>query len=292
MSDATGGGNVPAPVGARSAATGDCESCGRFFEIISEYARLHAVKLYRLSVTLPEPVPVLPCLDHEAMLHEGIAPHAAAYIEDLDDGGLHEVVCVPARQRIEVDIVSTEGEHTTASHDRLIRFLRERFPGQAIQVNGPSWLRGDKRVTRACRAQISLREVLVDDDMERLTAALDRLKTIGGLMEKQSRVASWSVRTITGPLLAFAGFVSYQGLGSLTGQIGAAWVQWLQIGVGGSLGTVFLYLGLKAVHLTEVASRIWKRGSEYDLILAERRRLAVARPRPVVTTLAGTGGRG
>ena len=289
---ATGAANVSAPGGAPEADTGDCESCRRFFEIVGERARLHAVKLYRLSVALPEPVPVLPCLDHEAMLHEGIPPHAAAYIEDLDGGGLHEIVCVPARRRIEVDIVSTDGEHTTASHARLVGFLRERFPGQTIQINGPSWLRGDTRVTRACRAQISLREVLMDDDMVRLTAALDRLKTIGGLMEKQSRVASWSVRTITGPLLAFAGFVTFQGLGALTGEIGAAWVQWLQVGTVGALGAVFLYLGLKAVHLTEVASRIWKRGSEYGLILAERRRLEAARPRPVVTTLAGSGGRG
>ena len=292
MGDATGGANVPTPAGPMQAKTEECEACRRFFEVVSEFARLHAVKLYRLSVAPPEPVPLLPCLDHEAMLHEGIAPHAAAYIEDLDNGGLHEIVCVPASRRIEVDIVSTEGEHTAASHTPLMRLLRDRFPDHALQVNGPSWLRGDKRVARACRAQISLREVLVDGDFERLAAALERLRTIGGLMEKQSRVASWSVRTVTGPLLAFAGFATYQGLGALTGPIGAEWVQWLRVGTVGSLGTVFLYLGLKAVHLTAMASRVWKRGSEYGLILAERRRLAAARPRPVVTTLAGSGGRG
>lgn len=249
---------------------------------ISEFARVHAVKLYRLSVTLPAPVPRLPCLDHEAMLHEDISPHAAMYIEDLDSGGLHEVVCVPARRRIEIDIVSTAGEHSATAHDQLVQRLSERFPGYEIRINGPSWLRGDRRVARACRAQIPLRDVLMQTDFESLMAALDRLRAVGQLMEKQSRVASWSVRTVTGPLLAFAGFASYGVLGFLTSQIGTAWVQGLRYAVVGGLGTVFLYLGLKAVHLTEMANRVWKRGSEYGLILAERRRLATApvTPRP------------
>jgi hypothetical protein len=34
-----------------------------------------------------------------------------------------------------------------------------------------------------------------------------------------------------------------------------------------------LYGGLKAVHLTEMANRVWKRSAEYGLILSERRRL-------------------
>ena len=221
---------------------------------------------------------MLPCLDHEAMLHEGISPHAAMYIEDLDSGGLHEVVCVPARQCVEIDIVSTAGEHTAESHARLMQRLGERFPTYTIDVNGPSWLRGDRRVARASRAQIPLREVLVGTDYERLGASLERLRAIAALMEKQSRVASWSVRTVTGPLLAVAGFVSYQVLGTLTGQIGADWVQWLRYATVGSLGTAFLYLGLKAVHLTEMANRVWKRGAEYGLILAERQRIAADVP--------------
>ena len=256
----------------------DCDACERFLRSISEFARLHAVKLYRLSVKLPESVPLLPCLDHEAMLHEDIAPHAAMYIEDLDSGGLHEVVCVPARRCIEIDVVSTFAEHTAESHERLLRRLGERFPSYEIRIKGPSWLRGDRRVARACRAQIPLRDVLIGTDFERLTAALDRLRIIGGLMEKQSRVASWTVRTVTGPLLALAGFVSYQVLGGLSGQIGSDWVQWLRYFVVGGLGAVFLYLGLKAVHLTEMANRVWKRSSEYRLILAERQRAGNGSP--------------
>lgn len=251
-------------------------TCEGFVRTISEFSRVHAVKLYRLSVDCPEPVPRLPCLDHEAMLHEDISPHAALYIEDLDSGGLHEVVCVPAKRRIEIDVVSTAGEHSAAAHDQLVARLSERFSGYEIRISGPSWLRGDRRVARACRAQIPLREVLTGEDFQHLNAALDRLRAIGQLMEKQSRVASWTVRTVTGPLLAFAGFASYGVLGLLTDQIGVVWVQGLRYAVVGGLGTVFLYLGLKAVHLTEMANRVWKRSCEYGLILAERRRIAAS----------------
>jgi len=38
-------------------------------------------------------------------------------------------------------------------------------------------------------------------------------------------------------------------------------------------GVFLLYAGLKAVHLTEMANRVWKRSAEYGLILSERRRL-------------------
>jgi len=251
----------------------DCDACQRFVHAISEFSRLHVVKLYRISIVLPETVPQLPCLDHEAMLHEDISPHAAMYVEDLDSAGLHEVVYIPARQRIEIDIVSTSDEHTAESHLYLVQELKQRFPDFEISIEGPSWLRGDRRVARACRAQIPLRDVLVGTDFERLTNALNRLRTVSGLMEKESRVASWSVRTVTGPFLALAGFVSYNVLGLLNDQIGAAWVEGLRYAVVGSLGAAFLYLGLKAVHLTEMSNRVWKRSSEYGLILAERRRI-------------------
>ena len=135
-------------------------------------------------------------------------------------------------------------------------------------------------MARTCRAQVSLRDVLVGDDLDRLAAALGRLDAIGTLMEKQSRVASWSVRTVTGPLLALVGFVSYNAIGLLTPRIGATWVQGLRYVVVGSAGALFLCLGLKAVHLTEMANRVWKRRAEYGLILAERRRLAGSPPQP------------
>ena len=251
-------------------------ACREFLDTLRTFARLHAVKMHRVSVPLTEGVPVLPCLDHEAKLHEGILPHAAAYIEDLDGGGLHEVVCVPSRRRIEVDVVSTAGEHTEASHARLVERLRARFPRHRVGVDGPSWLRGDRRAARACRARVPLREILTGCDFPRLHRAVDELRIVSSVMEKQSRVASWSVRTVTGPLLALGGFLSYQVLGMLTGGIGPVGVQALQYLTVGLLGAVFLYLGLKAVHLTEVAGRIWKRSAEYGLILRDRERLASA----------------
>src|SRR5262245_42806740 len=99
------------------------------------------------------------------MLHGGIDPHAAVYFQD-NDGDLHELVYVPDARRIDVDVVSTMGENSPASHDRLLASLRERYPGLAIRVIGPSWFRGDRRVVRACRAQVTLREVLVAPDID------------------------------------------------------------------------------------------------------------------------------
>jgi len=265
-------------------------ACREFLDTLSTFARLHAVKMHRLSVPLAEEVPLLPCLDHEATLHEGVPAHAAAYIEDLDGGGLHEVVCVPSRRRIEVDVVSTAGEHTEASHARLVERLRAQFPLHRVVVDGPSWLRGDRRVARACRARAPLREILKGCDFPKLHRAVDELRIISSVMEKQSRVASWSVRTVTGPLLALGGFLSYRVLGMLTGSIGAVGVQALQYLTVGLLGAVFLYLGLKAVHLTEVAGRIWKRSAEYQLILRDRERLAsggrATRPAPVAAVVS------
>ena len=141
-------------------------------------------------------------------------------------------------------------------------------------VEGVSWLRGDRRVARACRAQVTLRDVLLGTDFDRMARGLERLQTVAALMEKQSRVASWSVRTVTGPFLAAVGFVVYQGLGRLAPALGEAAVNALPALVLGVAGAVFLYYGLRAVHLTEIANRVWKRAAEYGLIVAERRRLA------------------
>jgi len=95
-------------------------------------------------------------------------------------------------------------------------------------------------------------------------------------MEKQSRVASWAVRTVTAPILAAAGVISYQVLESFTTRLGEGGVNALRYAVLSVLGAVFLYYGLKAVQLTGMSTRVWKRATEYTLILAERRRLLVA----------------
>ena len=109
----------------------------------------------------------------------------------------------------------------------------------------------------------------------RIPRTLDpvEIRVLGSLMEKQSRVASWGVRTVTGPLLAASGVVFYLLLGGLTGRLGETGVTALQCTLIGLLGAVFLYYGLKAVQLTEMSNRVWKRTAEYNLILSERKRL-------------------
>jgi hypothetical protein len=235
-----------------------------------------AIKLYRLTLSPAPAIPILPCLDHEAMLHEGIAPHAAAYVQDASSGDLHELVVVPADRRIDIDIVSTWGECSDESRGRLLAWVAQRFPGHRVRVTGPSWWRGERRVADACHAQVSLRDVLLSGDIAAVKARIDRLQTIGALMEKQSRVASWGVRTVTGPLLAAAGVVSYLVLGSFGTSLGETGLTGVRYALIGILGACFLYYGLKAVQLTEMSNRVWKRTAEYGLILAERRRLAEA----------------
>jgi hypothetical protein len=205
------------------------------------------------------------------MLHEGIAPHAAAYVRDRSDN-LHEIVYIPGKRRIDVETTSTVGECTPEARKQFIAGLRRAFPDHSVRVVRPSWMRGDRRVAGACRAQVTLRDVLMGPDLDRTKIAVDRLQTISSLMEKESRVASWGARTVMTPLLALAGFLTYQILGSLAGQIGQTWIGLVRYLVVGLLGAFFLYYGLKAVHLTEMANRVWKRSAEYGLILNERRR--------------------
>jgi hypothetical protein len=257
-----------APAISRSALTG----CDSFLDTLGTFSKVLAIKLYRLQLERPRNVPVLPCLDHEAMLHETVAPHGAAYIRD-DTGDLHEIVYIPDDRRIDVDTVSTMFERKTGSEKQLLATLEDRFPGHRVRLVGPSWIRGDLRVASACRAQVSLRDILVGSDLDELERAVDRLQTISSLMEKQSRVASWGARTVMTPILAVAGFVSFQVLATIPLAPRYAWVASLRYGVVGLLGAYFLYYGLKAVQLTEMANRVWKRSAEYGLILAERRRL-------------------
>jgi hypothetical protein len=242
-------------------------------EALQPFGSALSIKLYRVHLDPPPVVPVIPCLDHEAMLHQTVPPHAAAYLQERASGELHEVAFYPTAKRIQIDTTSTWGECTPESHGRLLTFLRAAFPGHHIEVSGPSWWRGERRVAEVCRAQVSLRQVLLNDNIDAVKAEIDRLQVIGSLMEKQSRVASWGVRTVTGPILTAAAVVLFLLLGGLTSMLGETGVTTLRYTLVGGLGAAFLYYGLKAVQLTEMANRVWKRGAEYTLILAERRRL-------------------
>jgi hypothetical protein len=129
-------------------------------------------------------------------------------------------------------------------------------------------------VAKACRAQVTLRDVLVGTDQAATKSSIDRLFTVGMLMEKESRVASWGVRTVTGPLLAAAGFVAYGVLGYFVAELGESRVDILRYGVVAALGAAFLYYGMKAVQLTGMSNRVWKRASGTCLSWQRRRKLA------------------
>ena len=253
----------------------DSDQARQSLEALRSFGPVLAIKLYRLTLDPVPAVPILPCLDHEAMLHERVAPHAAAYVQDASSGDLHELVFIPADKRIEIDTVSTWGENSAASHQRLLNTLRDRFRDHTLRVKGPSWWRGESRVAHACRAQVSLRDVLLGTDTATITSRIDRLQTIGALMEKQSRVASWGIRTMTGTGLAAAAFVLFAMFGYLEPHLGEPGVTALRYTLLSLIGGVFLYYGMKAVQLTEMSNRVWKRTAEYNLILSERKRLGL-----------------
>src|SRR4029078_9794223 len=117
----------------------DSDGARQLIEALQPFGPVLAIKLYRLTLDPAPPVPVLPCLDHEAMLHETVKPHAAAYLQDASSGDLHELVFIPASRKIEVDSVSTWGECTSASRDRLLAMIAKTYADYHVNVRGPSW---------------------------------------------------------------------------------------------------------------------------------------------------------
>lgn len=244
----------------------------KLLDVLAGFGPILAMKLYRMTREPGPNVPVLPCLDHEAMLHEGIAPHAAAYLQETASGDLHEIVFVPAERRIDIETVSTFGEHSPDSLARLVALLQAGMPGYRIAVKQPSWWRGERRVANACLAQVTLRDVLLGPDLEAVKRQVDRLALVGTLMEKHSRVASWGIRTIMSPFLAATGVLLYVLIGALK-PASEDWVAVMRYALLAVLGGWFLYYGMKAVQLTDMGNRVWKKSAEYALILAERKRL-------------------
>src|ERR1700752_3933672 len=95
---------------------------------LSAFGPVLAIKLYRITLDPVPAVPILPCLDHEAMLHAGVAPHIATYLQDGASGDIHELVFVPVKRRVELDTFSTWGEYSPDSHARLQTMVSQRFP--------------------------------------------------------------------------------------------------------------------------------------------------------------------
>lgn len=248
------------------------EACLRFLEALSTDHRLLCAKTYR--VALPSAgLPQIPCLDHEAALQGHPAPHVAVYVADPEDE-LHEVAFVPAEKKITVDAASTFAETSRVARERFAERLRQRFPDHVVEILRPSYVRGDERVASVVRSQLRLREVLSGEDVGTVKWKLERLRAIADYMEKESRAYSWGVRTITPPLLAGASVTSYLVLGLIGGWLSLSdeWVEFLRYAVLTLIGGWFLWVGMKAVHLTEMGSRVWKRSTEYKLILDARQR--------------------
>ena len=65
-------------------------------------------------------------------------------------------------------------------------------------------------------------------------------------------------------------------LATLNREAGTTWVTIIRYLLT-LVGVFFLYSGLKAVHLSEMATRVWKRSAEYGLILDERQAPGTAR---------------
>ena len=110
----------------------------RILQDLSSFGPVLAIKLYRIRLEPSPRVPILPCLDHEAQLHEGVSPHMAAYVQESSSGDIHEVVFIPSRRRLEVDTFSTWGESTPESHARFLGSVSQRFPGYTARVIAPS----------------------------------------------------------------------------------------------------------------------------------------------------------
>lgn len=253
------------------------DACMAFLDALATEHTLLAVKAYRVELSDTLQLPVIPCLDHEAHLDAHVDPHVSVYLED-SDGDLHEVGFIPASRLVTIDEAATLGHTDQETRERLEERLNALFPDARLRIRKPGILRGDARVAAIVRAQVRLIDVLKATDTRSLDWRLDQLKAIGDLMEKESRVSSWTVRTLTAPVLAAAGVISWWLVGLFDAWLTEPQIGAIRYGFLTLLGGAFLWVGLKAVHLTEMGTRVWKRATEYRLILKARERIARIEP--------------
>ncbi len=268
---------LPAPVAEQ-------DTCRRFLDTLAQEHRLICTKSYRLE--LPPHLPVIPCLDHEAQLQGNPPPHLSVYLED-PSGEFHEVGFVPGERRVSLDVASTLAETSAEAREQLVVRLRKLFPEYTVVEQPPSLVRGDAWVAKVVRAQVRLRDVLVGDDAASVRYKLEHLRAIADLMEKESRVSSWGIRTMTPLLLGGAGVGSYMFLGLFDKSLTPWQVMNLRYTALTLLGGAFMYIGMKAVYLTSLGTRVWKRATEYRLILDARQRVAATRAAERAKSTAG-----
>jgi hypothetical protein len=254
------------------AGTGVAGACRLFITLLARDHELLAVKSYRVALRAPLELPIIPCLDHEATIHERTDPHISVYLRDRRDA-LHELTYYPEQCRIVLPSDSTLGDYDERARRELHQRLVQLFPECRFTSQRLSWLRADRRVAQTTQAHAPLREVLLAPDLERIDEALRRLSVIATLIEKNSRVSSWSVRTAYSPLVAAFGLVLYLALHGAAGELlSASGRELTRYGLLAAFGALLVYFGLRAVHLTQIGARLWKRAEEYRLIVQSRRR--------------------
>ena len=243
-----------------------------FLDVLTRDHKLVCTKAYRVDLPLT-PLPVIPCLDHEAQLQGNPAPHISVYLED-SGAHLHEVGIVPSERKILIDAASTIAETPPLAREQMLLRLQRLFPQYRVVVQQPSFWRGDRRVATVVKTQIRLRDILLGEYGPEVKFNLERLRAIAELMEKESRVSSWGIRTLTSPILAAAGVASYKVLGLFDQTLSPNQIEAARYLALVALGSGFVYIGMKAVHLTEMGTRVWKRATEYRLILEARQKWA------------------
>lgn len=261
-------------------------ACLDFLEALGREFRVHAVKHYRVDLPADFELPVVPCLDHEAFLQSHASPHVAAYFE-APTGDLHEVVYFPSDKRLVLDAAATLAETAPEATERMFARLGALFPEARLRLQTASVLRGDARVSAVVRGQVRLRDVLSGDETAAIEWRLERLRAIADLMEKESRVSSWAVRTLTAPVLAAAGVATWWIVGLFSASLDDGQIELVRYALLGLLGGSFVWIGLKAVHLTEMGTRVWKRSTEYRLIVKARERRAKLQAAPSLRSATG-----
>ena len=77
----------------------------RLLDVLESFGTVLAIKLYRLGRGPGPDVPYIPCLDHEAMLHEHVQRHGSVYVQETASGDLHEIVFISMRDVFNIDTV-------------------------------------------------------------------------------------------------------------------------------------------------------------------------------------------
>ena len=245
-----------------------------FWAVLGLEYNVLGLKDYRTGVEPPPGVPVTPCLDHEAQITSTVPPHVGGYVQHRRTGRILGVVYTPLKRRVDVE----EEGRAAADLDELSEladYLSSRFRRHRVRVHRLRAGSATLRARDAAEAHIELATVLTGDDPDAIVAALDRLAGISTLMEKESRVTSWGMRTAYAPLMAAVAFVLVMLFpGPLDDFSAYTAGDFARLGLLVLLGGAFLYYGLKAVQLTKTATRLNKRIQEYRFITAARSRLA------------------